>query len=165
MATKSDTKKAKRQLVETAIVSSPDFGAKNLDKIEVIGGLRQKDIASRFRPHGPRMLLSDILADIGSELISDEPGAMTKLENIGRVVVDLALAGDLWCINFIAERTEGKAKQSLEVKHTDLSPEDASNEDLLRALSAPDREGVPQAIQSEVERLVEIELAHRLKGG
>lgn len=58
--------------------------------------------------------IPEILAAIGSEEIIDDRwpdangGSMTKMEAVMRVVFDMALEGDRWCIDFIANRLEGK---------------------------------------------------------
>ena len=55
-----------------------------------------------------------ILERIGVEEIKTKQGTMTKIEAILRVVYEYAIKGKPWAVEFIADRTEGKALQRTE---------------------------------------------------
>ena len=57
------------------------------------------------------MCIPDILRKIGEE--KDEKSKKCKLEAVMEMVYTLALAGNIDCIKFLAERTEGKVKETL----------------------------------------------------
>ena len=66
------------------------------------------------RPKGMRSI-PDILKKIG-----DEEGTLdgkSKLDVIMYKVIQFALEGKPWAVQFIADRTEGKAKEFREVTH------------------------------------------------
>ncbi len=65
------------------------------------------------RPRGTRSI-PDILKKIGLE-DGTKDGQFTKLEVVLRQVFTYALEGKAWAVEFIAERTEGKVTQALEV--------------------------------------------------
>ena len=59
--------------------------------------------------------IADILNMIADEMVLIEDGEITKRELILRVVLDKALEGEQWAVNFYADRTEGKAIQSVDL--------------------------------------------------
>tara|TARA_R100001244_G_scaffold132036_1_gene106653 strand:+ start:1009 stop:1434 length:426 start_codon:yes stop_codon:yes gene_type:complete len=64
------------------------------------------------RPKGVQQI-PDILRKIGEEEGSVD--GMTKLEVVLRKVFGFAVEGSAWAVHFIAERTEGKVRQELQV--------------------------------------------------
>ena len=58
--------------------------------------------------------IPDILRRLGQERVKD--GEQTRLEAVLRKVYDLALEGQAWAVQFIAERTEGKAPERLQAQ-------------------------------------------------
>tara|TARA_Y100001963_G_C6792847_1_gene456654 strand:- start:81 stop:479 length:399 start_codon:yes stop_codon:yes gene_type:complete len=65
------------------------------------------------RPKGSRSI-PDMLLKIGSE-DGTKDGQYTKLEVVLRRVFEYALDGKSWAVEFIADRTEGKVRQELQV--------------------------------------------------
>ena len=59
--------------------------------------------------------IADILNMIADEMIRIEDKEITKRELILRVVLDKALEGEQWAVNFYADRTEGKALQLVDL--------------------------------------------------
>ncbi|MCP4645822.1 MAG: hypothetical protein GY851_35580 [bacterium] len=57
--------------------------------------------------------IPDLLRKIGEE--GGETPEVTKLETVLRQVYMYALEGKSWAVEFIADRTEGRAKQSIEI--------------------------------------------------
>jgi N-methylhydantoinase B/oxoprolinase/acetone carboxylase alpha subunit len=64
-------------------------------------------------PNGRRGALKDIIDSIGDEV--DEQGRSTR-EEVMRKVWMMAKRGDMRAIAFIADRTEGKAREYIEQK-------------------------------------------------
>ena len=64
------------------------------------------------RPKGIQQI-PDILRKIGDEEGSVD--GLTKLEVVLRKVYGFAVEGSAWAVHFIAERTEGKVRQELQV--------------------------------------------------
>lgn len=64
-------------------------------------------------PNGRRGALKDILDDIGDEV--NESGISTR-EAVMRTVWGMAKRGDMRAIQFIADRSEGKAREYIEQK-------------------------------------------------
>lgn len=58
--------------------------------------------------------IAGVLRLIGDEKIDTKGGTITKLEAVMRTVYKHAALGEAWAINFIADRTEGKPKQTIE---------------------------------------------------
>jgi len=65
------------------------------------------------RPKGTRSI-PDMLMKIGGE-DGTKNGQYTKLEVVLRRVFEYALEGKSWAVEFIADRTEGKVRQELQV--------------------------------------------------
>ena len=65
------------------------------------------------RPKGTRSK-PDMLLKIGAEE-GTKDGQFTKLEVVLRRVFEYALEGKSWAVEFIADRTEGKVRQELQV--------------------------------------------------
>ena len=65
------------------------------------------------RPKGTRSI-PDMLMKIGSEE-GTKDGQYSKLEVVLRRVFEYALEGKSWAVEFIADRTEGKVRQELQV--------------------------------------------------
>jgi len=61
------------------------------------------------RPKGVQSI-PDILRKIGDEE-GTKSGDLTKLQYVMRKVFDFAVEGRPWAVQFIADRTEGKAKE------------------------------------------------------
>ena len=61
------------------------------------------------RPKGVQSI-PDILRKIGDEE-GTKSGDLTKLQYVMRKVFDFAVEGKPWAVQFIADRTEGKAKE------------------------------------------------------
>lgn len=90
-----------------------------------------RDNAGKFAPGGaggpgrgkaPRHI-ERILNRIGDEEIVTEDGVVkTRREVMLRMVYGLAEEGTQWAVQFIAERTEGKVKESTPVVESDLVP-------------------------------------------
>lgn len=53
--------------------------------------------------------IPDILLSIGEEEIDTKEGNISKLEAVLRMVFKKAFEGQNWAVQFIADRTEGKA--------------------------------------------------------
>ena len=64
-------------------------------------------------PNGRRAALKDIIDSIGDEV--DDQGKTTR-EDVMRKVWMMAKRGDMRAIAFIADRTEGKAREYIEQK-------------------------------------------------
>ena len=64
-------------------------------------------------PNGRRGALKDIIDSIGEEV--DDQGKTTR-EDVMRKVWMMAKRGDMRAITFIADRTEGKAREYIEQK-------------------------------------------------
>lgn len=77
-----------------------------------------------------------MLRRIGNELSAD--GKTTKLEVIMRKAVELAMNGTSWAIEFIADRTEGKAAQTIHQILTEFT--DDTNETVQQGIP-----GIPTA--------------------
>ena len=65
------------------------------------------------RPKGTRSI-PDMLLKIGGEE-GTKDGQYSKLEVVLRRVFEYALEGKAWAVEFIADRTEGKVRQELQV--------------------------------------------------
>jgi hypothetical protein len=65
------------------------------------------------RPKG-KTSIPDMLLRIGAE-DGTKDGQYSKLEVVLRRVFEFALEGKSWAVEFIAERTEGKVRQELQV--------------------------------------------------
>ena len=59
--------------------------------------------------------IPDILLTVGEEEIDTKDGKISKLEAVLRMVYKKAFEGQNWAVQFIADRTEGKAKEIREV--------------------------------------------------
>ena len=57
---------------------------------------------------------------IGAEEVEYKGQQITKLEAVLRAVYGYALKGQSWAVQFIAERTEGKVRETLPGGDTDL---------------------------------------------
>jgi len=64
------------------------------------------------RPRKNRCI-PDLLRRIGDEEIDTKGGRISKLEAVLRKTYQLAFDGERWAVEFIADRTEGKAIQSI----------------------------------------------------
>ena len=64
-------------------------------------------------PNGRRGALSDIINELFDELDVD---GKTKKERMVRKVYKMALNGSLGAVNYLSDRTEGKAKEYVETK-------------------------------------------------
>ena len=74
------------------------------------------------------LCIPDILRDIGDELCED---GTPKKRKVMQVVYNLALGGERWATEFIADRTEGKAFER--VAKVSFTPEGAKQlDDLLK---------------------------------
>jgi len=62
--------------------------------------------------------IEHILERIGEEEVTAQGMTMTKLEAVLRAVFAYALKGQSWAVQFIAERTEGKVRDQLEIAET-----------------------------------------------
>lgn len=88
----------------------------------------KRDNAGKFvkgNPGGPgrppkELCIPEILRSLGEEV--SEETKKTRLETVLEMVYLLALAGNLDCMKFIAERTEGKVKDTLAVERVDVPP-------------------------------------------
>ena len=65
------------------------------------------------RPKGTRSI-PDMLLKIGAEEVTKD-GQFNKQEVVLRRVFEYALEGKSWAVEFIADRTEGKVRQELQV--------------------------------------------------
>lgn len=83
-----------------------------------------KQIACRWKPgqsgnpngKAPNVkTIPDILRKIGEEEIDTKEGTITKQEAVLRAVYIHAIKGKPWAVEFIADRTEGKAVQRTEI--------------------------------------------------
>lgn len=69
--------------------------------------------------------IEGILQRIGQEEVLCEGGEIkTRLERLMNTVYSLAEDGQQWAVQFVAERTEGKIKDSAPVIESDLVPTD-----------------------------------------
>jgi len=59
--------------------------------------------------------IPDILRKIGEEEVDTNIGKSTRLDVVMRKVFDFAVSGKSWAVEFIAERTEGKPIQSIDI--------------------------------------------------
>ena len=59
--------------------------------------------------------IEHILERIGEEEVTAQGMTMTKLEAVLRAVFSYALKGQSWAVQFIAERTEGKVRDQIEI--------------------------------------------------
>ena len=59
--------------------------------------------------------IADILNMVADETVYIEDKEIAKKEIILRGVIDRAMTGEQWAINFYADRTEGKALQSVDL--------------------------------------------------
>ena len=64
-------------------------------------------------PNGRRGALADIINELFDELDVD---GKTKKERMVRKVYKMALNGSLGAVNYLSDRTEGKAKEYVETK-------------------------------------------------
>ena len=62
-----------------------------------------------------RMIGEEIAKDKAGNPISGEAGEMNKREFVLRKVFDFAVKGQSWAVQFIAERTEGKVSDKLQL--------------------------------------------------
>jgi len=60
--------------------------------------------------------IPDLLRRIGEEKADLDDVDYTNLEAVMRVVYELALDGTQWAVNFIADRTEGKPTQQVDLQ-------------------------------------------------
>lgn len=100
------------------------------------------------RPPGTR--LSTWLRIVGDELDKDKDGKsvlgangqpQSNFEAIARAVVDKAKgSADMFAVSFLAERTDGKVKDVLEIERRSRLPE-ASNDDLVKKLKSKGKQG------------------------
>ena len=67
------------------------------------------------RPKGTRSI-PDILNRIGDEELGQD-SAISKLEAIMRMVYKKAFKGENWAVQFIADRTEGRALERIETNY------------------------------------------------
>jgi len=97
------------------------------------------------RPKGTRSI-PDMLLKIGGE-DGTKNGQYTKLEVVLRRVFEFALEGKSWAVEFIAERTEGKVRQELQVgmmPEVIFTPiEDVSVEDWNARIIESNKEQLP----------------------
>lgn len=59
-----------------------------------------------------RRRIEPLLQRIGEEELDYQGGTITKLEAVMRAVFNYALKGQSWAVQFIAERTEGKVRDT-----------------------------------------------------
>lgn len=59
-----------------------------------------------------RRRIEPLLQRIGEEEIDTQDGKISKLEAVMRAVFGYALNGQSWAVQFIAERTEGKVRDT-----------------------------------------------------
>lgn len=118
-----------------------------------IGGERQQQMAEALMKRGPKQRPSDMLANIGRELICVGRTAevMTKLERVLRIVWDMSESGDQWAIGFLVDRLEGRPTQKIQVHNTEGDIRDLSTAELM-ALASDDAQIGPQMTEAfEVE--------------
>jgi len=72
------------------------------------------------RPKGIQQI-PDILRKIGEEE-GTKSGDLTKLQYVMRKVFDFAVEGRPWAVEFIANRTEGKPRQQIDINLDDKRP-------------------------------------------
>lgn len=73
------------------------------------------------RHKSPRRIEA-ILQRIGEEELSHNGQTITKLEAVMRAVFGYALKGQSWAVQFIAERTEGRVRESVDVTVAEMAP-------------------------------------------
>lgn len=74
------------------------------------------------RGKAPRRI-EGLLRKLGEELVPDESGLpITRLQRLMDRVYTIAEEGEQWAVTFIADRTEGKVKDSQVVEQPDLVP-------------------------------------------
>lgn len=66
-------------------------------------------------PNGRRGALADIINKVFDEEVDDK----TKKELMIRKVYRMAMNGSLGAVNYLSDRTEGKAKETKEITHKD----------------------------------------------
>jgi len=66
-------------------------------------------------PHGRNGALSDIINKVFDEEVDEK----TKKELMIRKVYRMAMNGSLGAVNYLSDRTEGKAKETKEITHKD----------------------------------------------
>ena len=66
-------------------------------------------------PNGRRGALADIINKVFDEKVDDK----TKKELMIRKVYRMAMNGSLGAVNYLSDRTEGKAKETKEITHKD----------------------------------------------
>tara|TARA_R110002110_G_scaffold9840_3_gene48123 strand:- start:1448 stop:1846 length:399 start_codon:yes stop_codon:yes gene_type:complete len=97
------------------------------------------------RPKGTRSI-PDMLMKIGSEE-GTKDGQYSKLEVVLRRVFEYALEGKSWAVEFIADRTEGKVRQELQVgmmPEVIFTPiEDATEEEWNQRIIESNQEQLP----------------------
>ena len=97
------------------------------------------------RPKGSRSI-PDMLLKIGSEQ-GTKDGQYSKLEVVLRRVFEYALEGKSWAVEFIADRTEGKVRQELQVgmmPEVIFTPiEDATEEEWNQRIIESNQEQLP----------------------
>ena len=97
------------------------------------------------RPKGSRSI-PDMLLKIGSEQ-GTKNGQYSKLEVVLRRVFEYALEGKSWAVEFIADRTEGKVRQELQVgmmPEVIFTPiEDATEEEWNQRIIESNQEQLP----------------------
>ena len=64
--------------------------------------------------------IPDILSKIGLQTITIKGKTFTKRELMLKRVYDMAMSGEAWAVNFIADRTEGKVKEFIQTE--DVTP-------------------------------------------
>ena len=79
---------------------------------------------------------SGIVRSVGSEEL---PSGGTKREAIVRAVYKAAVHGESWAVRFLAEREEGKAKQSVEIE-TSMFPQVIIRSPVRKLIDANDSE-------------------------
>lgn len=115
--------------------------------------------------------IGDLLKEITSEAMITRDGGtyVTRLEIIMRYVVEQAQLGNLWCIQFLAERMEGKAVAVIESHSTTGDVRDIPTDQLIDALGAENVEGdlklrFESAVDAEVRRrLAMIQAAEHMR--
>lgn len=97
------------------------------------------------RPKGSRSI-PDMLMKIGDEQ-GTKDGQYSKLEVVLRRVFEYALEGKSWAVEFIADRTEGKVRQELQVgilPEVIFTPiEDATEEEWNQRIIESNQEQLP----------------------
>lgn len=122
---------------------------------------------TQFSKVGRHRRIADVLKEVTAEaMVTQDTGAyITRMEIILRYVVEQAMQGNLWCIQFIAERMEGKPTAYIETHHNDRDLSDIPTADLIEALDSPSVDGVGVVGSELAERFesrVQFEVNKRL---